>query len=118
MIATRRDNPALRGDRVNPFYSSDADRVLAFHRWLDGSGQDVVVVASLSETTWYGYELGFPISGPWREAFNSDVYDNWVNPLVSGNGGAINASGAPKHGFIVSAAIVIPANSVLVFVKE
>lgn len=118
MIATRRNNPALRGDRVNPFYSSDADRVLAFHRWLDGSGQDVVVVASLSETTWYGYELGFPISGPWREAFNSDVYDNWVNPLVSGNGGAINASGAPKHGFIVSAAIVIPANSVLVFVKE
>jgi 1,4-alpha-glucan branching enzyme len=28
--------------------------------------------------------LGFPIPGFWREVFNSDVYDHWVNPKVAG----------------------------------
>jgi 1,4-alpha-glucan branching enzyme len=117
LIALRKALPALRGDKVRAFYSSDADRVLAFHRWLEGSGQDVVVVASLSEATWRGYRLGFPSSSAWREAFNSDVYDHWVNPWAAGNGGWIHAEGPPMHGFAASAAITIPANGVLVFVK-
>ncbi|MBB4199948.1 1,4-alpha-glucan branching enzyme [Rhodoblastus sphagnicola] len=117
LIALRRTYPALRGDRVNPFHGSDADRILAAHRWLEGSGQDVVVVASMSNWTWYNYELGFPIQGAWREAFNSDVYDHWPNPQVAGNGGWVHASGPPRHGFTASAQITIPANSVLVFVR-
>jgi 1,4-alpha-glucan branching enzyme len=28
--------------------------------------------------------VGFPGTGTWREVFNSDVYDNWVNPVVAG----------------------------------
>jgi hypothetical protein len=64
---------------------------------LEGTGQDVVVVATLSETTWYNYSVGFPGSGAWAEVFNSDVYDNWVNPIVAGNGGGITASGPPVH---------------------
>ena len=118
LIALRRGQPALRGDNVNPFYCSDGDRVLAFHRWLEGAGLDVVVVASLSESTWCGYGLGFPSRGAWREAFNSDVYENWVNPWVAGNGGGVDADGPPMHGFATSAAIVIPANGVLVFTKS
>jgi hypothetical protein len=31
-------------------------------------------------------ELGFPLAGDWTEVFNSDVYDNWVNPAAVGNG--------------------------------
>jgi 1,4-alpha-glucan branching enzyme len=117
LIHLRRNHPALRGDTVNAFYRSDADRVLAFHRWLEGSGQDVVVVASFAETTWYGYNIGFPVAGFWTEVFNSDVYDNWVNPAVAGNGGGVNADGKPLHGFAASASIVIPANSVVVFAR-
>jgi 1,4-alpha-glucan branching enzyme len=117
LIKLRRDLPALRGDNVNAFYASDHDRVLAFHRWLEGTGQDVVVVASFAEHTWSGYDLGFPRQGSWAEAFNSDVYDHWVNPWVAGNGGGIEACGKPLHGFVTSASIVIPANSVVVFVK-
>lgn len=62
--------------------------------------------------------IGFPFAGPWREVFNSDVYDNWVNPIVAGNGGGINASGPPLHGFRASASIVIPANGFVVFSRD
>jgi 1,4-alpha-glucan branching enzyme len=117
LIRLRWNHPALRGDNVNPFYVHDANRVIAFHRWLEGTGQDVVVVATLSETTWYNYNVGFPGSGAWAEVFNSDVYDNWVNPIVAGNGGGITASGAPMNGFSASASIVIPANGFVVFAR-
>jgi 1,4-alpha-glucan branching enzyme len=49
--------------------------------------------------------------------FNSDVYDNWVNPEVAGNGGRISASGGPLHGFQASANVVIPANGVVIFTR-
>jgi 1,4-alpha-glucan branching enzyme len=99
------------------FHVHNDNRVLAFHRWLDGSGQDVVVALSLREDTSWSYQLGFPIPGDWLEVFNSDVYDNWVNPAVAGNGGRITADGPPLHGFETSANIVIPANGILVFAK-
>jgi 1,4-alpha-glucan branching enzyme len=117
LIRLRTNQPALRGDKVNPFYCSDHDRVLAFHRWLEGIGQDVIVVASFAESTWWSYDLGFPISGFWREVFNSDVYDHWVNPQVAGNGTGVQASNRPMRGFDSSASIVIPANGVVVFAK-
>ncbi len=118
LIHLRRDLPALRGDNVHPFYCSDTDRVLAYHRWREGSGDDVIVVVSFAEATLSGYEIGFPAAGPWAERFNSDVYDHWVNPRVAGNGGGIVAAAKPMHGFAASAAIVIPANSVLAFTKN
>jgi 1,4-alpha-glucan branching enzyme len=117
LVALRMRLPALRGDRVRAFHASDADRVVAFHRWLDGSGQDVVVVATLADSTWYGYRIGFPFAGDWVEVFNSDVYDHWVNPMVAGNGGGVHADAAPLHGFAASAALVIPANGVVVFAR-
>jgi 1,4-alpha-glucan branching enzyme len=117
LIRLRWNQPALRGDNVNPFHVHDQNRVIAFHRWLD-TGNDVIVVATLAEATWYNYAIGFPFSGPWVEVFNSDVYDNWVNPMVAGNGGGIWASGGPLHGFSASANIVIPANGMVVFARD
>ena len=117
LIHLQTNQPALRGDKVNPFYCSDRDRVLAFHRWLEGVGGDVIVVASFTESTWWSYDLGFPMAGFWREVFNSDVYEHWVNPQVAGNGTGVQASNAPMHGFDSSASIVIPANGVVVFAK-
>ena len=116
LIRLRRGLPALRSDNVHAFYQSDRDRVMAYHRWREGSGDDVIVVASLAETTWTGYGLGFPAGGFWKERFNSDVYDHWVNSQVAGNGGGVFADGRGLHGFTASA-VVIPANSVLVFVR-
>jgi 1,4-alpha-glucan branching enzyme len=115
LIAIRQRYRALRGDRIHVYHVHDDNRVLAFHRWLDGVGEDVVVVASLREETWWSYDLGFPRPGEWREAFNSDVYDGWVNAAAAGNGGRIEVSGPPRDGMPFSAPVVIPANSITVF---
>jgi len=117
-IALRRSQPALRGEGLNVFHVHDQNRVLAFQRWVEGEGRDVVVIASLNESTHWSYQVGFPSAGRWLEVFNSDVYDNWVNPQVAGNGGSVMADGEPLHGLPASASIVIPANSVLVFAKD
>jgi 1,4-alpha-glucan branching enzyme len=117
LVRLRASQPALRCDNVHAYYVSDADRVLAFHRWLPG-GQDVIVVATFAESTWWSYNLGFPLTGFWREVFNSDVYDNWVNPWVAGNNGGVQAAGPPMHGFAASASVVIPANGIVVFARS
>jgi 1,4-alpha-glucan branching enzyme len=118
LLSLRRTAPALRGDNVHAFYVSDTDRVLAYHRWIDGVGEDVIVVTTFAEATWWNYALGLPCAGRWQEIFNSDVYDNWVNPWAAGNGGSIEADGGPLHGFVASATIVIPANGVVVFARS
>jgi 1,4-alpha-glucan branching enzyme len=122
-IALRNSQAALRGEGLNVFYTSDSDRVIAFHRWVQGEGRDVVVVATLSESTWGCYQIGFPSAGRWVEVFNSDAYDSCnangllVNPQVAGNQGGVTADGPPLHNQPASATVVIPANSVLVFAK-
>jgi 1,4-alpha-glucan branching enzyme len=118
VIRVRRRQPALRGPCVRAFHVHNENRILAFHRWLDGCGRDVIVIASLYDSTYYDYRIGFPTAGRWFEVFNSDVYDNWVNPAVVGNGGVIEATGPPFHGFEASCAIVIPANAVVVFARD
>jgi 1,4-alpha-glucan branching enzyme len=118
LIALRRRQPALRGEGCSIIQVHDADRVLAFQRWVPGRGLTVVVVASLHETTYYDYPIALPGPGRWLEVFNSDVYDNWVNPLVAGNGGSIEAAGGPLHDLPSSAAITIPANGLLVFARQ
>jgi 1,4-alpha-glucan branching enzyme len=115
LIALRRRLPALRGEPLNVFHKPDDNRVFAFHRWLEGICDDVVVVATMSEVNLYGHRIGFPRGGHWFEVFNSDVYDKWVNPTVAGNGGSINAISYGWDGFGFSASITIPANSILVF---
>lgn len=115
LIAVRRALPGLKASSLNVFHVHNQNRILAFHRWNEGMGQDVVVVVSLNESTFYQYQLGFPLPGKWREAFNSDIYDHWFNPQVAGNGGEIQANGSGMHGLPYSTSIVIPANSVLIF---
>lgn len=118
-IRLRWRQPALRADFVNAFHIHDGNRVLALQRLDFRGGRDTIVVASLNDTNYYGYQIGFPSGGTWLEVFNSDVYDGWVNPNVAGNGGSIVADGnRPMHGFAASASIVIPANSVVVFARD
>jgi 1,4-alpha-glucan branching enzyme len=117
LVSLRKSQPGLRGEGCGIIHAHNDNRILAFHRWVEGVGNDVVVVASLSEHNWYNYAVGFPRRGAWREIFNSDVYDNWVNPTVAGNGGGINADGPPLHGLATSASITIPANGVVAFTQ-
>ena len=118
LFGLRRRLPALRATGINVFHVHNDNRVLAFHRWVEGQGSDVVIVASLNESTFRGYELGFPHHGSWREVFNSDAYDNWPNPLCAGNEGKIRTHDRPLHNLPASASIVIPANGLLIFARQ
>jgi 1,4-alpha-glucan branching enzyme len=110
--------PGLRGDGFRVVHVHDQNRVLAFHRWIAGRGDDVVVVVHLSAFHRFDYRIGFPGGGAWQEIFNSDVYENWVNPAVVGNGGRVFATADPLHGFGHSASLALPANSLLVFARR
>jgi 1,4-alpha-glucan branching enzyme len=116
----RRKHPALRGEGVNVFHVHNDNRVIAIHRWVPGAGRDVVVVACLNESTFYdhSYRLGFPLAGHWTEVFNSDVYDQWVNPNAQGNLGGVTAERVEWDGLPASAGITLPANSLLVFARD
>jgi 1,4-alpha-glucan branching enzyme len=116
----RRKHPALRGEGLNVFHVHNDNRVIAIHRWLPGVGRDVVIVASLNESTFYNYSyrLGIPVAGHWNEVFNSDVYDHWFNPNAQGNPGGISANGPGWDGLPTSAEITLPANSILVFARD
>lgn len=118
LVWLRRRHPAMRGEAINVFHVHEANRIIAYHRWLENLGRDVVVVVSLSESTFLHYDLGFPVYGRWLEVFNSDAYDHWPNPNVAGNGGSVHVSGPSLHGLPFSTAITIPANSVLVFALD
>ena len=117
LLALRRKTPALRGEGFRVVHAHDHNRVLAFHRWVEQQGHDVIVVAHLANFTRVDYRIGFPASGEWREVFNSDAYENWINAGVMGNGGRIFADPQPLHGFDHSASLVLPANSLLVFAR-
>jgi len=118
LVWLRRRHPALRGEGVATVLMDDFSRVLAFQRWVEGVGRDVVVVASLNESTLHGYAIPFPSGGYWHEVFNSDVYDHWVNPITAGNGGGVQADGHHMHGLAASAHVTIPANGLLVFARD
>jgi len=115
LIRLRWQQPALRSEGFSLIHVHDQNRVLAFQRWVPGAGNDVVVVINLANYNKYNYRIGFPRGGIWREAFNSDVYDNWVNPQVTGNGGKVSATDDPLHNLPYSAALTLPANALLVF---
>jgi 1,4-alpha-glucan branching enzyme len=118
LVWLRRKHPALRGEGVRTLSMENGPRVLAFQRWVEGVGRDVVVVASLNEFTLFGYQIPMPAPGTWLEVFNSDVYENWVNPIAFGNGGSIRVDGPPLNGLSHSAYVTVPANSVVVFARD
>jgi 1,4-alpha-glucan branching enzyme len=101
LIGLRRQHPALRGEGCAINHVHDQNRVLAFQRWVEGAGADVVVVCSLNENTLYNYAIGFTTAGRWREVFNG-----------------VDADGPGLHGLAASASLTIPANGLLVFARS
>jgi 1,4-alpha-glucan branching enzyme len=117
LIRLRWQHGALRGQGFRVVHVHDDNRVLAFHRWVEGRGEDVIVVVHLATFNRFDYRIGFPDGGEWREVFNSDAYEHWVNTNVVGNAGRIRAEPQPMHGFAHSASMVLPANGLLVFAR-
>jgi len=117
LMRLRWNQPALRSDNVSVFHADNQNRVIAFHRWLEGIGKDVIVVATLAESTWYNYAIGFPSSGPWLEVLIATSMTTGLIPWsrVMGRDFSIGRSPARLR---ASANIVIPANGVVIFARD
>jgi len=62
----------LTGPNINVFHQDNNNRVIAYHRWLNGgTHDDVIVIANFNDQRFKSYELVLPISGTWRVRFNS-----------------------------------------------
>ncbi|HZN60429.1 MAG TPA: alpha amylase C-terminal domain-containing protein, partial [Planctomycetota bacterium] len=123
LCGLRRRHPALRGDGINPYFVHNDDRLIAFHRWVEGKGRDVIVVASFAEETRWGRRIPFPVGGEWLEVFNSDAYDSLpanggYNPLAAGNPWGVTADGPPYEGCPTSANLIVPANALIVLARD
>ena len=66
----------LTGGNVQIITADDTAKVIAYHRWMNGgAGDDVVVVANLSDKHLFDYWIGLPNAGEWVLRFNSDAND-------------------------------------------
>jgi 1,4-alpha-glucan branching enzyme len=61
----------LSGQDVAVHHVNHLDKVLAYHRTLNGVG-DVIVIVNLSNNVVENYEVGVPTPGRWQVLFNSD----------------------------------------------
>ncbi|RWZ78167.1 MAG: 1,4-alpha-glucan branching protein [Candidatus Microsaccharimonas sossegonensis] len=62
----------LTGPSINVFHQDNENRVLAYHRWLNGGvHDDVIVIANCSDQRFKSYEIILPLPGTWRARFNS-----------------------------------------------
>ncbi|XXF80064.1 alpha-amylase family glycosyl hydrolase [Myxococcaceae bacterium GXIMD 01537] len=105
----------LRGDYVNVHHVNNTNKVIAYHRKQNGGpGDDVVVVANFSNTTFQSYNIGFPSGGDWHLRFNSDasVYSSNFGNTPSAK---TKAYAGGKDGLDYNASFAIGPYTVLIF---
>ncbi len=91
------------------------DSVISFIRKGKSTGSQVLVVCNFTPVPRYGYSLGVPFPGYWRELLNSDARE--YGGSGHGNMGGVEAEPAPIHGKDYSLSLVLPPLSVLFFKK-
>ncbi|MEM1449513.1 MAG: alpha-amylase family glycosyl hydrolase [Planctomycetota bacterium] len=104
----------LKGQHINVHHVNNGAKVVGFHRWDQGGpGDDVVVLANFSNTTFPSYRIGVPRPGLWRLRFNSDsgVYD----PAFSNHPSVdVTATAVPYDGMQYSVDLSIAPYTALV----
>lgn len=105
----------LKGFGLNVHHLNDSGKVIAYHRWYEGGvGDDVVVLANFSNTTWGNYRIGMPRSGAWHCLFNSD--DETYDSDFGGYGSeVVLTQDADWDGMADSAVIKIAPYSIMIF---
>ncbi len=80
--------------------------VLSFVRSGDPQDPPVLVVCNFTPVPRYGYRIGVPWKGHWREILNSDAGVYGGGNI--GNGGGVHASDEGAHGFPHSLQLTLP----------
>jgi 1,4-alpha-glucan branching enzyme len=83
-----------------------ASSVLAFLRHGETGDADILVVANCTPRPHYGYGVGVPHGGQWREVLNSDAAAYGGSNL--GSGGRIDAAAVPAHGQQYTLTLTLP----------
>ncbi len=117
-----RNEPALHEADTDPagfewVDANDAENSVAtWLRW-SAQGREVVVVAcNFTPVPRYGYRVGVPRAGFWREVLNTDAADYGGSNL--GNLGGVRTSPEPRHGREQSLDLNLPPLSVVVLKHE
>ncbi len=76
------------------------------------AGDVAVVVCNFTPVVRYGYRVGVPAAGRYRELFNSDALE--YGGSGTGNLGAVGAGGMGAHGHAHSLALTLPPLGALV----
>jgi 1,4-alpha-glucan branching enzyme len=120
MVTLRKSTPGLCGPSVNIFEANPITKILAYHRWNQGSGiDDVIVVANFSDTTFPSYTIGFPYPGTWYLRLNSDanIYSD-QNNFGATNSYNTTAGPGPYDNMPYSGNIGIGPYTLIVFTKN
>lgn len=97
--------------------ASNADaNVIAFVRYSAARDRHLVCVCNLSPVPRFGYRLGLPEAGAYREVLNSD--SQFYGGSNLGSLGLIQSEGRPWHGLPCSAAITLPPLATVWLVPE
>ena len=118
LIHLRWRHPGLRGQGFRVVHANDLNSraclsALGRRRRATTSSSSCTCRRSTDSTT----ASDFPAAASGGRSSTATSTSSWVNPNVAGNGGRVSADAAPLHGFGHSAALTLPANSVLVFAR-
>ncbi len=120
--ARYRDLPALhRMDCVPEGFrwvvDGDAEQSVFAYLRMGGDGvTPVLVVCNFTPVPRYGYRLGAPQGGAWRERLNTDAALYGGGNV--GNGGPVQAEDVPSHGFPASLLLTLPPLATIILVAE
>ncbi len=93
-----------------------AHSVVAFLRKAKDAGQQMVCVCNFTPVPRSDYRIGVPSGGYYRELLNTDASVYGGGNL--GNGGGVNSTAEPCHGFAHSLNLTLPPLSVLFLKNE
>ncbi|MET1024428.1 MAG: 1,4-alpha-glucan branching protein GlgB [Pseudoxanthomonas sp.] len=116
--ARLKEQPALyRNDHTSDGFEwsvgdDHANSVFAFVRHdRDTGGAPVLAVSNFTPMPRYGYHVGVPRAGKWREILNSD--SGHYGGSNVGNAGAVDTQAVPMHGHAQSLALTLPPLSTI-----
>jgi 1,4-alpha-glucan branching enzyme len=111
LIRLRKTQPAFRAHHLEVVHVHEANRVIAFRRWV-GNEQFLVVASFNNQPFASGYDIvnaTLP-DGTWREVFNSDS-DRYDGDNTGSRGAAVPCWGGRIR-------LVLPAAGFVVFVRQ
>ncbi|MBI2834006.1 MAG: 1,4-alpha-glucan branching protein GlgB [Acidobacteria bacterium] len=93
--------------------NDNENSIVAFVRRARDASDYVIIVLNFTPVPRFGYRVGVPEPGRYRELLNSDGGVYGGSDL--GNGGSVDSDPVPQHGHPQSLSLVLPPVSCLVF---